>query len=291
MRRYCVKLLILFTAILLAYPMCSFAQATTIEDMEITLFPKYPEPNKTVQASLKAFGFDTERSTITWKLNDKIISQGLGAKTVTFKNGAVGTRNTLTVSVITEEKEEVSRTIEISGADVDLIWESFTHTPVFYKGKAEPVLKSKIRVSAIPYGFGSTKNLIYNWERNYRGETLSSGVNRNTLTFDFSDILQEEKIRVTISDQENRVTVQKMITIRKVNPQIIFYEKKPLEGVLYNKSISEFDMANKTDAMIKAEPFFYPINTLNSLSFKWIKNGNLSFPTVKPNIIDRKSVV
>jgi len=255
-------------------------------DFEIRMTPEHPGANTNVEAKIISFSFNVDSSNITWTLNGKIIEQGIGAKTIDFQTGNIGSTLSLSVFIVTNNGKQIENKTIFKIVEADMLWDANTYTPYFYKGKSEPIIYNEINVTAVPSGFSSgNKNLIYKWSKNYKNVANVSGTGRNTFSFSFSELRDTEKIGVEISNLQGSEVYKKTITIKKREPEILFYEEHPLEGPLYQRSIFEnFDM-QKQEIVIRAEPFFFPKEDVEDLSFDWDASGERITPLSRKNII------
>jgi len=255
-------------------------------DFEIRMTPEHPGANTNVEATVISFSFDVDSSNITWTLNGKIIEQGVGAKTIEFQMGNIGSMFSLSVFIITNNGKQVEKKTTFRIVETDILWNANTYTPYFYKGKSEPIIYNDISVTAFPHGFSSgNKNLIYKWSKNYKNIADVSGTGRNTFSFSFSELRDEERIGVEISNLQKTELYKKTIKIKMRQPEILFYEEHPLEGTLYQKSIPQNFDIQKQDIVIRAEPYFFPKDDVETLSFGWDTGGEKITPLSRKNII------
>lgn len=256
------------------------------EDFEIRLTPEYPEPNTTTKAKIVSFTFNVDASNITWSLNGKIIEQGLGKKEVEFETGNIGSILSLSVFVITNNNQQVENKKEFRVVETDILWDANTYTPFFYKGKSESIIYNKIDVTALPHGFSSNKNnLIYTWNKNYKKEVDFSGTGKDTYSFIFSELRDSEKIGVEITNLDKTEVYKKTITITKRDPEVLFYEEHPLEGPLFQKAILDNFEVKQQDTVARAEPYFFPKEDVNNISFNWSIGGKTISTLSRKNII------
>lgn len=255
-------------------------------DFEIRMTPEYPGANTNVEAKIVSFSFDVDSSNITWTLNGKIIEQGIGAKTVEFQTGATGSMLSLSVFIVTNNGKQVENKTTFKIVEADILWDANTYTPHFYKGKSEPVIYNKINVTAIPHGFSSKdKDLIYNWSKDYKKIASASGTGKSAYSFSFSELRDTEKIGIEISNAQKTEFYKKTITIKMKQPEILFYEENPLEGPLYQRSISQNFAMQKQEMVIRAEPFFFPKEDVENLSLNWSAGRESITPLSRQNII------
>lgn len=254
----------------------AYTETTDGGEMIATVSPKNPGSFSEVNISIKSFGADLDRADITWTIDGKVVKNGRGIKNLSFKTGPVGKR--ITVDILSAGPEAIiAKTISIIPAYVDIVWESDSYVPNFYKGAALPSRGSKIKLHAIP-NFKNEEgirlkpsDLIYKWRVNYQNVENSTG-NLGSLELTLQDITQN-KITVEAEDSSGQIAATKTLTISPATPKNIFYEVDSLLGPIYNKAVSgAFDMQNK-ETVIKAEPYFISLNADRSdFSYLWTIN-------------------
>ncbi|MFA4890153.1 MAG: hypothetical protein WC587_00750 [Candidatus Paceibacterota bacterium] len=266
----------------------SYASPT---DFIIEMSPENPGPNENVNAKIITYSFDINRADISWLINGQKKDSGIGKSSFSFKTGEVGSKTTLTVSIITKDGLPASKSIIIRPADVDLLWEAANYVPPTYKGKALPSSESTIKVIAMPniVSPGGNKilpsNLVYQWEINNKKFPDVSGYGKSSFTFRSSEIFNEDSISITVSDFSQTVVASKRIKIKIESPKIIFYENRPIEGVLYDNALSGETQLGSDEISVKAEPFFFSKRNMGRLNYEWTMNGEKISPDTEPSIV------
>lgn len=248
-------------------------------DFFIDLIPSNPVPNSEVIIKMRSYSFDVNRSDIVWQVDGKVISKGMGERTLKIISPDFGQEKNIIASVVTADGFISKKLFILTGNDIDLLWEAVTSTPLAYKGRAMPVIGSSVKITAIPYIFSNkkeiaAKNLIYEWFLNYKKDINASGAGKNSFLFDIKDF-DDYAITLKISSKDNIIVFEKGIFFNADDnqPKIVFYEENPLEGPQYNKAmLGNFQMENG-EIGIKAEPFFFSKNSLKRLSYEWVMNG------------------
>ncbi len=256
-------------------------------NFEISLNPEYPGPNEEIKANVTSYTFSTDNSYITWVINGKTVEQGRGKKSITFKTGQVGTSVHISVSVATENGLNLNETKDIKIGDLDLLWQANTYTPPFYKGKALATEGTTITVTAVAQGLGSPSNLVFDWKRNFKNLPTVSGVGKNSLSFSFTNSSSKEVVELKISTINGDKLIDKKIDINLTDPEVIFYEESPSEGVLHQKSLNSDSeiFLNQPQIVVRAEPYFFLKLDAGSLSYKWMMNGAPISPLSAPNTV------
>lgn len=269
-----------------------YDKASTLIQQKATNFdiktnPMFPKAYTEIRAMVSSYSFNTNRAYITWSVNGKIVEQGTGKKNITFKTGDIGTTVRLSVSITTENGLNLNEIKEIKIGELDLLWQANTHTPPFYRGKALPTEGSSIIITALPQGWGPTGSLIYEWKRNFKNLPGLSGVGKNSISFSFTDISNEENIGIKVSTSKGEVLAEKLMTIKIREPEIVLYEESPLEGTLSQKALSLVRkiQLSQPEIVIRAEPYFFLKPTINSLSYEWTMNKEPLNTLSKPNTV------
>ncbi len=281
----------LIVAAICLFSFFSVTLAQTLENpsaydsFEIQFEPRSPGPNTNVEASIISYSFNTDASLITWTLNGKIVEQGRGKKSISFKTGDLGSRISLSVFVITEKEKQVQKQLAFKVSDVDMLCQPLTYVPAFYKGSPKAVIGADVKVTAIPHGLGLAKDLIFEWDRNYEKVAEASGTGKNSYTFTYSYFNPEEVITVKVSGIQDNFSMEKTITVKTVQPEIIFYEENPLKGPLFAKSLVGEVKLQQPEIILRAEPYFFSKNMLGALNYVWSMNNKTVEPLKTPNMI------
>ena len=256
-----------------------------LETFSVQFSPSAPGANTKVSAQVISYTFDVNRAQIAWIINEKVAGSG---KTFTFTTGDFGTQTDLTVSIITEDEKALSKSFVFKAAEVDLLWETPGYAPAFYRGKILAVPKSKIRIAAIPWGFGTTEQnskLIYEWSRNGDKIPASSGPNKQIFEFYASDG-GEELIKVAVSTPDKSAIAENSVRVKINSPKILFYEERPLEGTQYQKELGTAMTLENPEFTIRAEPYFFSKRALPLLSYEWTMNSKKIETSQKPNLLN-----
>lgn len=259
--------------------------SVTTDAFEIKFSPATLTPNIDATAQILTYSFDTDVSYITWAVNGKIVAQGRGKKSITFKTGNLGSALSISAVVTTETGRETSKKLSFTIGEVDLLWQAFSHTPVFYKGKAWPTIGTPVKITALPQGLGDSKNLIYEWKRDFKIAPDASGVGKDSFLFTFSQYFDEEDITLTVWGPKKEFSLTKLLTIKRKSPVVVFYEENSLEGPLYQRVLWDNILLLKPELVIRAEPYFYPQKDISNLVYTWKMNEKEIKPISEQNII------
>ncbi len=267
---------------------------TNSGDISVTLIPEVPGPNENVKITLISYTTDLNQAKITWKTNGKIALTGVGKKTFEVMSGGNGVNTNIEINIVLVDGGELTKTIQISPREMDMLWQALdSYTPPFYKGRALPGGEGIIKIVALPMLGGSStviagSNLVFNWKRNSDSVQNLSGYGKSSFIFKNSYLSDTDTIEaMAYSTSWN---AKKSITVGINPPQLVFYQKDPLSGILYNKALgSEFEM-KKNEMTLIAEPYFISPNDKRStdLEYSWqINEQSITSPVNKNELVVR----
>ena len=248
--------------------------------LNVVLNPEYPAAFQDVVASVDSYSADMDRSTITWSLNGKVLQKGIGAKNFRFKAGKNGSYTTLTVSILANGITS-TQNLSITPATVDLLWQSDSYVPPFYKGKALFSHQSGIKVVAVPNIFTKdgvlipSSKLIYRWKLDKEFVAAASGVGKNIVTFRDVIPVNEKQISVEVSTADTSVKTVGQIFLHSVGTAPVLYQDTPLTGISYERALpSSLNLAD-SEMKLVIEPYFFSVKSRdsNNLYYSWSLNG------------------
>lgn len=252
-----------------------------IEQVSIEQTPKIPKPGETVSIRITSYMTDLNKAKITWTQDGKIILSQTGALTNQIQAPESGKKTTIVITIQKEGGGTISKTIVLSPADVDLIYEAQTYAPPFFKGKKLFTSEAVVALIAVPNFIGSNgskiseKNLVYTWKINGVVQQSVSGYGKNTLTVKGQLIERPTTISVDVSAINSSLTASQSIQLKSTAPEVVIYENNPLLGVVYDKAISGTFLLERPQVDFEAIPYFFSGNTKDGfdLKYKWAING------------------
>lgn len=246
-------------------------------DFEFEVSPENPGPHQSVTVHVTSNLVDTNRYPITWTVNGKTVTSGIGSRTITVTTGDYG--QTIDVAMAIKLAESVvTKQITLTPQDTTLLWEAAdSYVPPFYPGKKLPSYESLVRIVSIPNFLtttsGGSKSAVYNWSRNNSVVPDAGGYGKDSMLIQHNRVRPSEIIEATVSSTDGSASAASQITVPFFDPKILFYEKNPVTGLksLFAKSNIYF---GSDAATIIAEPYFFstPNGNPNTLSFDWTMN-------------------
>lgn len=257
-------------------------------DIEMELTPENPEPYSNVTIKLVSYATDLNKAMIEWRSGSSLILSGYGKTSYSFKTFGPNTATIFDVTITPSgSMGSISKKVVVSPSEVELLWESVDgYTPPFYKGKALAGREGVIKVVAIPntnvvkQGKG---NIAYIWKQNDTTNQNASGFNKDSFIYKNETLNNNDEINVTASSVDGKYSAIKTITIPTFLPKILFYEKSPTEGILYNYALADGYFMSEDEMTIIAEPYFLAYNGNEyNFDYRWeINDKKIETPKEK----------
>ena len=251
------------------------------EQISIEQIPTIPKPLESVSIRLTSFMTDLNKAKITWSQDGTVLLSENGATTNIIQAPASGKTSRLTITIVKENGGTVTKTIILSPADVDLIYEAQTYAHPFYKGKKLFTSESTVRFTALPNFVNSNgvtipdKELVYTWSTNGTVVQSASGYGRNTFFFTGTLIERPTTVSVDVSAVNSSLKATQSTTIRSMQPEVLVYENNPLLGVIYEQAITIPYILNRFQVDFEAIPYFFAVSSKNdpSIKYEWFINN------------------
>ena len=248
--------------------------------LDIKSTPENPGPNETITVTVDSYLSDLDKATFKWSINGQLVSSGVGQRTFSFQNGASGVVTRLSVSISTPEGDYVTKKLSWQPIGITTLWQATTYTPPFYRGKALLAPQAQVQVIAIPDNNTpgnalSAGNLVYVWKKDGDVVSSASGYGKNVFSFLGPKPYSDANVSVVVSSLDNSVQSETQVALSLTQPFILFYEKDPLLGVLYNNPIQMNYTLSKKQITVVAEPYFFSNDESDTqtLSYTWSMNG------------------
>lgn len=262
------------------------AKAAVSADILVNVAPENPNPNEDIRITLKSYVNDLNSVLISWSVNGKNISSGIGKKSFSLKAPNAGGETNVTASISLPDGA-VEKKITIKPAAMTLLWQAKnSYTPPFYKGKSLPSPDSPVQVVALPEvrsgsGLLNPKNMIYLWKQDYTNNQDGSGYGKNSFAY-VNDYLEDSNnISVTASTIDQKYSSTASIDVGTTNPKILFYKNDPTLGTLWEQALGNSHKIIGSE-IIEAAPYFISQKSLRTpiLTWDWFINGQRVNPPV-----------
>ena len=252
----------------------------------VNVAPENPAPGENVNITLKSYTNNLDGVLISWSVDGKNVSSGIGKKSFSLSAPNAG----LEISVVATTslpEGSVETKIIIRPSVMVLLWEAKdSYVPPFYKGKAMPSPDSVVEVVAMPeIRSGSStlnpKNMTYFWKKDYTNNQDGSGYGKNSFIF-VNDYLEDSNnIGVTASTIDQKYSSVANVAIGMTKPKIIFYKNDLALGTLWEQALSDGHKIIGNETLVAAPYFISPKDMrIPTLIWDWFINGGTVTPPV-----------
>lgn len=272
---------IVFFLVLTAVCVVPRTASAQVQPLILNLSTEFPKPGEVVSFYVDSYILDLNTSVIKWTVNGVVRKEKVGDRSIEVTAGLAGSTNSVDVEVITRDGRVINEGIVFYPAEVVLLWETDGYIPPFYKGGAPYLLGSTIKLTALPEFFVrgvrmDPKNLVYTWKNYFSEVPEASGYGKNTFEInDVSYLRPTRSITVEVSAPGGIPAGSATVTIGPKSPQLVFYEKSPLEGILFNKALEKSVLVSDNEVSLYATPYFFtsPNLFLPNLTLEWLVDG------------------
>ncbi len=248
--------------------------AQTVNGIVITTNPEYPIPGSIVKVTLETYQFDVETAKISWYIDNKLIAEGIGKRTIELKYPDLGVTSKLkVVATINGDQNYVGGKV-FGGATVNLLYEPVnSYVPVWYQGGTLPSEGGKVKLYAEAYLYNNKKqipseNLIYNWTINEEPTPNISGMGKNSPIIDLDPIVGEAYVQLTVKSIDGLYEARASTRITPVAPILKVYY---LNDEVFPHFMDYTYKMNRAETTLSAEPFYTPIE--KNIMYTWTINS------------------
>jgi hypothetical protein len=269
------------------------------EKVYYNISPSRPNVGDSVEIEAEMYGTEIKNSNFVWSISKKTVKEGVGENRFVF---TLSEKTKIDLSITTGAGVIIQRSFEFDPKRVVIIWESKTYTQPFYKGKSLYSKESSLVLNAINL---EQENPLTNRLNNYIWKVDStvkgkeSGVGYVSYLHKGDILGLEPLFTVTLSPVGSKNQYQSILRVQAFPTEIISYEKNPLLGVLFNKTVKPtFNFNEKNEATIVAYPVNYSVSSSLSTIYNWYINdvkintslNEISFKKTKDNNQSRLSL-
>ncbi|MBI4086885.1 hypothetical protein HY416_02800 [Candidatus Kaiserbacteria bacterium] len=264
------------------------AQLLSTGATTLTLTPSFPQPGREFKVRIDAYSYDMTRSRILWSIDGAVKSEYEGEREISLPAPALGVPLSVAVSVTEPSGGVHTAKKTIVPSALDVVVESDTRVPSFYKGRALPSPGSRVRLVAMPSLFSSNGtpagagNLLYTWRINK--QVAKSGIGQRALatTMPNSGSLLVE---VTAETTDGSARHTSATEIAATSPHNLFYEDNPLYGLSHNALPKDFTLL-EDEITVRAEPYFVSPDIFRNARHEWtIGNAPVQNPNADPQTL------
>jgi len=261
-------------------------------DIFIETIPANPNPDEDVLVTLSSYTDNLDTVPISWFINGKALSSGVGKKSFSLRAPKAGSTTTVSANISLPEGI-AEKSVVIRPSTMALLWQANdSYAPPFYKGKALPSLGSEIKVVAMPEiknssGLVNSKNLVYSWQKNYENSVEDSGYGKNFMIYTGDYLDDSNNVGVTVSTIDGKYSASGTVDMPTLEPKIVFYTNDAVYGTLWERALADTERIDGS-GIITAVPYFIsPKELLHpSLIWNWfINDSRISISGSKKNSI------
>ncbi|MBI2631113.1 hypothetical protein HYW73_02780 [Candidatus Nomurabacteria bacterium] len=267
------KKLLIFGFIILVTNLPFGVNAASPTSILVDVIPENPAPDENVSISLSSYASNLDSVLISWSVNGKIISSGIGKKSFSTTSPSAG-KEARVVATVALPDGSIDRIITIRPAVMALLWQANdSYVPPFYKGKAMPTADSEVKVVAMPEIRSGTvtvspKNMVYVWKKDYTNDQTASGYGKNFYTY-VNDYLEDSNsVSVVASTTDQKYSSQASMNIGTYEPKILFYKNDATMGTLWEQALSNGHRVIDAE-ILEAAPYFISPKDLRIPSLTW----------------------
>ncbi len=278
------------------------------EKVYYNVSPEKPNVGDNIQIEAQMYGTSVADANFVWKIAGKTFKEGMGANRVNFTLAA---KTKVDLTITTGSNVVIQKSFEFDPKKIVIIWESKTYTPPFYKGKPLYVKESSLVLNAINLDQDNPLSNTYNnytWKVDTTVKGNESGVGYSSYVYQGDILGLEPLFTVTmtgITSAKDRASGksaalggQALLRVQSFPTEITSYEKSPLLGVLFNKTINSPYYLNNSETTLVSYPTYYAFSSSLSGLYEWYINdtkintslNELSFKKKKDNEQSRLTV-
>jgi hypothetical protein len=247
----------------------------------IKLAPLHPGPGDVVHLSIHSSILDLTEAEVLWHVNQKTVAAGVEVDAIDVTMGALGTATDLEVFVVTSDGTGASATAAIIPTELDLLVDSDSYVPPFFRGRPSASAGTNLYLQAIPQFKRPegppvlNSEIIYTWRQN--GEVIGdiSGRGKSTARIPARHLFGTEKISVEARTSDGLLSNESSFSFNPVEPVLTLYQNHPLYGILYHQALAPATFVPETEMTFVAVPYFAGVVNENdrALVFDWRVNG------------------
>lgn len=236
------------------------ANAASSSSILVNMVPENPAPNQNVNINLNSYANNLDSVLISWSVNGKNASSGIGKKTFSLNAPSAG-GETSVIATISLPDGAIDTNITIRPSAMVLLWQAEdSYVPPFYRGKALPSAESSVKIVAMPEiksgaGLVDPRNMTYSWKKDYTNNVDGSGYGKNSFTFVNDYLDDSNNIGVVASTTDQKYSSQANIDVPTYSPKIIFYKNDLSLGTLWENALYDGYRVYGNE-IIEAAPYF-----------------------------------
>jgi hypothetical protein len=247
--------------------------------VRILMNPLHPRPGDTVTISLESSLADISRSAVSWNVDGRSIAGT--QNTITLTAPALGAQTDVRAEITTTEGSLLTARTTITPTELDILYDSDSYVPAFYKGRALPSAGTTLHLETLARfkkrngTFVPPSDIVYTWRRNGQVVGTVSGRGKSSASIPSPLLFSTDTISVEAESVDGIFSGTATIAVRSANPVIRLVEDHPLFGLRLNHSFTPSQSVVGKEIVVAAIPFFASAKTPTDtdLVYEWTVNG------------------
>ena len=250
-------------------------------NVSLTISPEHPAPGSPVRVTAASVLLDLPSSDITWFVNGTRVAGGGGLASTDVVAGALGTATEVSVAVVGSGGQTATATARIVPVEIDLLWESDSYVPPFYRGRALPSAGTNLRLEAVPRfqnpdgSFVAASDIIFTWRRDGRVVQSASGRGKSRVLIAGPALFGRDTISVDAVSADGTLSGSASVSVPETEPVLDLYKDHPLFGIMYHQALAGRATIPEIEMSFAAVPYFAQSKSANDADFTyaWQVNG------------------
>lgn len=250
-------------------------------NVSLTISPEHPAPGSSVHITVESTFLDLPSSDITWSVNGTKTAEGGGLTSTDVVLGALGTATNVDVVAVGSGGQTATATAHIVPVELDLLWESNSYVPPFYRGRALPSAGTVLSLEAIPRfkksdgSFIAPGDIVFTWHRDGLVLPSVSGRGKARIQVAAPSLFGEDVLSVDAVSTDGSFSGSASVSIPEIEPVLNLYEDHPLFGVLYHRALARQTTIPEIEMSFAAVPYFAQAGSADdaNLQYVWRVNG------------------
>jgi hypothetical protein len=250
------------------------------EELRIVAEPRSPSPGESVRMRLESETLDLDNAVIVWMVNDSESARGIGLRAHTLTAPALG-KETVVEALVGSESDIASAALTFRSVELDLLWDSDSHTPPFYKGRSLPSAGSTLGAEAIVRfkrsdgSYVLPKDILYSWSADSVPLPSLSGRGKSSARVPSPSLFGSKRISVEARSVDGVFSGSASVVIPSVEPSLYLYMNHPLFGILYHRALNGGTEITDTEMRFIAVPLYSPVSPEDrGLVYEWSVGGS-----------------
>jgi hypothetical protein len=261
--------------------------------LNLIVSPDSPKPYSPITVSIDDYSIDTLGSTITWYVDGEELANSKNERSVSLETGALGTPQEISVLITNPKSPAFSVRKMVTPIAIDIILESDTYTPYFYKGRALPSTEATVRAIAVVHDGTELPDTRYTYKWTLNDSVLYGGpvLGKNVASFTMPHY-DGARLTVEVLNKDSEFVGKKSFTFGPTTPEMHFYENSVLRGLSQKETLGEYALTRE-ETTIFAEPYFMNVSSIDTslTDILWkINNEDAGASSETPNAITLKRI-